>query len=281
MLIRQVALVPESKDIDVKMNELMLVSAAIQKQVTRDFSPLWGVSATVDAFATLESVPLGYWRVVLVKSIPNAPDAAGVHQDKDGQPFALVDIGPSWSLTASHECLEMLADPFGNRLMAGPSPIADQGRVEFLVEVCDPSEGGQFAYTVNNVPVSDFYTLHYFDPQAASGVRYSFSGSIKEPRQVLPDGYLSWHDPVSDHWFQETFFDGVREFPDLGVMARKTQNLRSEIDARTPQSRRLSHLSPDTAIMAMTAQTKSGVDRSSAAKAQSLQRQIADLRKKK
>ena len=37
-----------------------------------------------------------------------------------------------WSLTASHECLEMLADPFGNRLIAGDSPKPDQGRVQIL-----------------------------------------------------------------------------------------------------------------------------------------------------
>jgi hypothetical protein len=277
MLIRQVALAPESKDIGIGMEELMRVSAALQKQVTRDFAPIWEISATVDAFASLEDIPLGYWRIVLVKNIPDAPDAAGVHEDQDGQPFALVDIGPDWSLTASHECLEMLADPFGNRLIAGPSPMEGQGRVEFLVEVCDPSESAQFAYTVNNILVSDFYTPHYFDPEAAPSVRYSFSGNIKEPRQVLPDGYLSWHEPVSDHWFQETFFKGKRKFRDLNALARNGQSLRSLIDAKTPESRRLPRSKAP--IMALAATTRAQAADSSAAKALSLRRQIADLRK--
>jgi hypothetical protein len=280
MFVRQVALTTESEDIGVDLDELMRVSAALQKQVARDFAPLWEVSATVDAFAKLEDVPLGYWRIVLVQSIPDAPGAAGIHLDKDGQPFALVDVGPSWSLTASHECLEMLGDPFGNRLIAGPSPNKKQGRVEFLVEVCDPSEAEDFAYTVNNTLVSDFYTTNYFDPEAASGVRYSFTGAIKEPRQVLRGGYLSWHEPVSDHWFQETFFNGQRKFRDLGPLARNGQSLRSVIDAKTPRTQKLSQLSHEAPIMALTAAARTGADESSVAKAKSLRSQITALRER-
>ena len=55
MLVRQVALVPEGVDID--LAEIARVAAALQKQVTRDFSPLWQVNATVDGFASLEDVP--------------------------------------------------------------------------------------------------------------------------------------------------------------------------------------------------------------------------------
>src|SRR5262249_52021088 len=136
--------------------------------------------------------------------------------------------------TASHEALEMLADPFGNRLVAGDSPKADQGRVEFLVEVCDPSEAAQFGYTVNGLTLSDFYTPSYFDPVATPGVRYSYTGAIKEPRSVLRGGYLSWHDLVSDEWWQERFFDGAEpEFVNLGKLTQKGQSLRAQIDRLT------------------------------------------------
>jgi len=64
--------------------------------------------------------------------VADVKGAAGVHLDRNGQPFALVEYGQGWwSLTASHETLEMLADPWGNRLIAGNSPKPDQGRVEF------------------------------------------------------------------------------------------------------------------------------------------------------
>ena len=136
MLVRQVALTTETEA--VSFSDLTRVSAALQKQTTRDLAPIWEVHATVDAFDRLEEVPTGYWPIIVTDE--DLGTAAGVHEDKDGQPFALVKFDNGWPLTASHECMEMLVDPFGNRLSAGQSPKNDQGRVEFLVEVCDPAK---------------------------------------------------------------------------------------------------------------------------------------------
>ena len=144
----------------------------------------------------LEDVPTGYW-TLLIKDDIQTSGAAGIHEDNNGQPFALITASADineWSITASHEALEMLVDPFGNRLVAGDSPKPDQGRVSFLVEVSDPSEAPDFAYSSNGVRVSDFYTPNYFDPVRAAGVRYSDTGAITSPRQVLKGGYLSWQD---------------------------------------------------------------------------------------
>jgi hypothetical protein len=269
MLVRHVALLPEG--VDIPVSEITRVAAALQKQVSRDFAPLWGVNATVDGFAKLEDVPLGYWPVMIVKDVPNA---LGYHLDKNGQPYALVDAGPSWSLTASHETL---ADPFGNRVTPGPSLEPGQGRVEYLVEICDPSEASAFAYTVNEVLVSDFYTPHFFDPVTQAGVQYSFGSHITQPRQVLPGGYITWHDPVSDHWFQQLYFGDQPTFKDLGIISRNGGSLREMIDALTPETKRLSHLPPKTPQLknAITAAASAGD--ASAARADSLRKQIAAL----
>src|SRR5262245_1648996 len=139
-LLKHLALTSESSK--VSLQELVVVAAALQKQVARDFGPIWEIDATVDAFPRLEDVPVDYWKVLIMDDI-DQDGAAGVHLDDQGQPFALVtadDDQDIWSLTASHECLEMLADPFGNRLIAGDSPMEGQGRVQILVEVSDPSE---------------------------------------------------------------------------------------------------------------------------------------------
>jgi len=155
----------------------------------RDLAPIWQISATVQAFEKLEDIPLDYWPMIVRDDIGFA--AAGIHLDQDGQPFALITSSNDndvWSLTVSHETLEMLVDPLGDRLVAGDSPKPDQGRVLFLVEVSDPSEAADFAYSVNGVLVSDFYTPSFFDPIAAVGVRYSFTDAITEPRQVLRGG---------------------------------------------------------------------------------------------
>jgi hypothetical protein len=217
-LIRQVALVSVT-DL-VPAATVMQISAALQKQATRDLAPIWEVSATVDAFQTLGQVPVGTWPIIIGGKVP--PGAGGFHTDDNGQPLALVRASSDINVlcqTCSHELLEMLVDPFGSRFVAGDSPMPDQGRVNFLVEVCDPSEADQFGYTVNNLLVSDFYTSHYFDPVQSAGVRYSFTGAITEPRQVLQGGYLSWQDPISKRFFQERRIDTVEpEFRDLGLL---------------------------------------------------------------
>ncbi len=240
----QIALVSETPH--VSLAELTIVANALQKQVTRDFSLLWTVTATVGAFQTVEDAPVGSWHVVIRDDIVS--DAAGIHQlDASHQPFALVRWAAQWSLTASHEILEMLADPFGNRLMPGDSPKPDQGRVLFLVEVCDPCQSAAVAYTVNGVLVSDFCTPDYFAPSGTSGARYSFSGAVTEPRQVLPDGYLTWLYPATGHLWQLLMEDGNRRLTDVGPQPpanaclrvtsdRATAKLRSAAYARAPRS---------------------------------------------
>ena len=280
MLNRNLALVADTEQIT--PSELTKVAAALQKQATRDFGVAWNVQASVSAFAQLEDVPTDYWPVIVRDDI-NTPGAAGVHEDKNGQPFALVQYDPDWSLTSSHETLEMLGDPFGNRLVAGMSPKPGQGRVNFLVEVCDPSEDRQFAYTVNGVTVSDFYTQHYFDPVTASSVRYSYSGAITAPRTVLKGGYLSWVVPQTNEWFQMTWFTGNKPtFRSLGVLAGKIKgSLRATIDRLTPtplETKKLSVRSPQ--LMAARA-VFDEVGESSAGRAKFLRRQIELIKKAK
>jgi len=272
MLPQQIALVSETRS--VAANEVMRVAAALQKQAARDLAPLWGVSANISGFASLDEVPLGYWPIIVME---NVQGAAGYHEDEDGQPFAVVEAGDSWSLTASHENCEMLVDPFGRRLVAGCSPKPDQSRVQFLVEVCDPSEDETYGYTVNGVLVSDFYTPSFFDPNSSSGVRYSFTGAIEKPRQVLKNGYLSWRVPSTKHWWQLTWFDAEPEFKDLGVFTEK-ESLRAQLDKRRPEMLRLSSLPAANPVLSA-AHVKLGKARvESNAWAQSLKRQIATLR---
>ncbi|MGI8639881.1 MAG: hypothetical protein ACR2MG_07990 [Pyrinomonadaceae bacterium] len=228
--LKHIAIVSETTK--VSFSDVALASAALQKQVLRDFTPIWNESATVDAFPKLEDVPLGSWAVIIRDDI-GFPGAAGIHLDNEGQPFALVQFGTTWQLTTSHEILEMLADPFGNRLASGDSIKPGQGKVQYLVEVCDPSEDFQFGYRVNGIRLSDFYTTNFFDPMKKSNTQYSFTEAIKEPRQVLKGGYLSWFDPISNHWWQARFFGSKITFVDLGVITAANGDFRSAIELQT------------------------------------------------
>ena len=276
-----VALVSEMDASDLSFSELTTVSAAISKQVARDFSPIWEVNATVDAFPSLNDVPPGYWPVTIQADIGD-PTAAGFHTDKNGNPFALVLFSPSWSLTASHEALEMLADPFGNRVVSSRSPADDKTRVEILVEVCDPSEDAQFSYTIDGVAVSDFYTPNYLDPVTAPGVRYGFTSALTQARQVLKGGYISFHDLTTDHWMQVTFLKAKPETVDLGVLSTAGgQSIRAQIDrvTRVPTLEKGLTKSDKTVTRART--LMKAVDAGSNAKAAMWRAQIREVSAKK
>lgn len=223
------ALVVESRRVPV--GEAKEVAAAVQRQLSRDFAPIWGQEATLDLFWALDDVPSGYWPIIVRDEFPGMA-IIGIHLDKRGQPFALVRLTPTWSLTVSHEALEMVTDPWGSRLTPGGSPMPGQGLVEILVEVCDPVGGVAQAYTVNGWLVSDFYTPHYFDPVASPAVRYSFTGRLSRPRDILPGGYLAWRDPASDEWWQWDWIGRPRpRFSRIGRLDDDGRPLRERVDA--------------------------------------------------
>jgi hypothetical protein len=269
------AIVSLTKEISTR--DLLLVTAAIQKQVTRDFSPIWGFPATIDAFEDLHSIPNDYHPVVIFKDpeelaamLTEAVGArpatrlidqferdsvAGIHLNAlTRQPFALVEADDAWTVVLSHEVLEMLADPWGNHLIAAAHPREPGQRVKYLIEICDPCLS--VWYPVNGIPMADFYTPRYFDPVRVDGVRYSYTGAIKKPRQILDHGYLTFLDPRDSLLYQ--LFDDDPEphvLADLETLARSTAPLRTLVDAnpRTPRVRADQLRPADSALFAETA----------------------------
>lgn len=233
MLTRQVALVSETPSVGVA--ELMRVAAALQIQATRDVAPIWHCSANVSAFAVLEDVPTGYWPIVVVEAPGHLE---GFNVDAQGTPYALVQFGPGWALRASHECTELLVDPYGHETRPGQSPKPDQGYVDFLVELCGPCAGRESAYEINGVSVSDFCTPDYF--LRDSSARYSYTGAVTRPGEVLRGGYLGWRNSLSNDWWQKRWFAGSGPaIFRLGRFAR-TRNrstVRGWIDASVPERR--------------------------------------------
>lgn len=240
------------------MSDLLKVAAAVQKQVTRDFTPLWGIPATVDAFQDLASVPSDYRPVVLFGDLGELPgrldsllgaqpapalikalsadEVAGIHLTGiTRQPFSLASVEGAWTVTVSHETLEMLADPYGNRLVAAAHPLDRSRRVCYLLEVCDPCLS--MYYTVNGVPVSDFYTPRYFDPVRIASVRYSFTGALEYPLEILEAGYLSWIDPLDHSLYQLRAGEEPILLSGPAELERSMDALRTVVDTnpRTPR----------------------------------------------
>jgi hypothetical protein len=122
------------------------VAAALNVQVTRDLPQYRPVSATVTFLPDHRKIPQGVWPVLLVKTLP--PDEGGFGATTNHQPFAKVILTPDsdeWTVDASHETIEMLVDPGGNRLQTSTAiaivnkEIRDApGQFEYLLGVCDP-----------------------------------------------------------------------------------------------------------------------------------------------
>jgi hypothetical protein len=215
--------------------ELEPVAAALQKQVDRDFGPVWNVAARVIAVAPGEAPPDGAWAVTVKHHV--AGEESGFHHDNDGLPFATIEYEAGWSLGASHELLEMLVDPLGERLLPGRAPT-DSAEVHFLVEVCDPCQESTHAYAIDGVSVSDFLTPAYYDAGSPPDAACSFTGSVKTPFEVLEGGYITWQVPGTGylwqgHWPLGGGAPDLRRLGPLPDLSAQNKSLRVWVDAET------------------------------------------------
>jgi hypothetical protein len=213
MSVIQIGLVDKTEKISPTL--MQSAAAALNLQVTRDLPQFWNVPATVIYLQSASQIPAGVWPVFLVKKLP--PGQGGSHMDRHNQPYAKVIANPGseeWTIDASHEVLEMLVDPYGNRLQNSTSIEIVNGNIQdgasqfgYLVEACDPCEADQYAYSIQGIALSDFITPRFYDPVATPGTRYSFTGAIKAPRQILPGGYISWVNHATNEMQQLLYVD--------------------------------------------------------------------------
>lgn len=187
---------------------------ALQSQATRDFAKVWGIDARLNFVPTTSTTGWqGKWNLVLLDTSDEA-NALGYHDvTPEGLPlgkvFAKTDqqYGALVSVTASHELLEMLLDPFISLC------AEDTRRRAFAAyEACDAVEADELAYDIDGVKVSDFVTPAYFDPTAAGrkGAVFSYKRNVHGPFALAPGGYESLYVP-GHGWTQITArADGTR-----------------------------------------------------------------------
>lgn len=186
----RVAIINEStvlKDTDVQA-----VVLALQKQITEDFTPAWDIEARVNFYPS-RVVPQFDWQLVLLDDSDQA-DALGYHElTPEGQPlgkvFAKSDIlaGMAWTVTLSHEVLEMLADPFCAECVQNDLP---NGSIAFFAkEICDAVEADRLGYDVDGITLSDFVLPQWFAPGAAGEL--DFCAKTSQAFEIAQGGYIS------------------------------------------------------------------------------------------
>lgn len=237
---QQVGLVDTTGEIDAKL--IGRVAAALNLQIARDVAQFWTVQANVQYLPDPGAIPVGVWPIKLIKTLPRK-QGGGFHLDEHEQPYAEVVVtagNNGWSLEASHETIEMLIDPSGNKMHSSNAiQIDDQstkdcrGRFNYLVEASDPCEASNYAYKIDGVMVSDFITPRFYDDMPAARARYSFTGAVTRPREVLPGGYITFLNDETDTWQQILYLDPVPKLRTLKRAADDKRSLREWVDSET------------------------------------------------
>ncbi|HJT70117.1 MAG TPA: hypothetical protein VJ731_07960 [Terriglobales bacterium] len=183
------------------------VVPALQKQVSNDFRAYWDLDCTLNFLPKGQPIVNGWWQIVVLDN-PDQAGALGYHElTSQGSPlgkiFAKLDIdsGSSWTVTLSHELLEMLADPWINWCAVG-----NDSKI-YALEVCDAVEADNLGYLIDGVLVSDFVTPAWFEPTCAD--RLDFKQHLSKELQLADGGYISVFNP-SEGWTQITAQGGSR-----------------------------------------------------------------------
>ena len=200
--------------------EVQRAIRAINRQVEQDFEPYWSLGATLRLEGKAGAKPkpqapsdMRGEAVLYLWDNVNVANALGYHdRNNRGIPFGFVftelskSLGESWTVTLSHEALEVVGDPEVNLLVAGPHPANPKQDVFHWYEMCDAVQAE--TYEIDGIGLSNFVLPLYFTGSEELGGRNDFLGRIHDGKTlrsfgVNPGGYVGFFNPqTADH---ETF----------------------------------------------------------------------------
>ena len=191
--------------------EVAKAVAAMQIQVDRDFAPIWELDATLVFVGGNLPLPANAWTIYLLDH-SDQQGALGYHDlGTNSLPTAKVfaaddkQYNLSWTVTLSHELLEMLLDPYITNTVFVQQ--TDTTGVLFAYEVCDAVEDDIFAYKINDVLVSDFVYPSWFEAfRAQNSTQFSYGNHVHSPFEIAQGGYIGYFEVSSSAsgWQQAT-----------------------------------------------------------------------------
>jgi hypothetical protein len=185
----------------------------VNRQIEEDFEPYWSLGAKLRLEGRGDLKPeiedpsdMRGDAIIYMWDDENVENALGYHdQNHRGIPFGFVftrlseSLGESWTVTLSHEALELIADPEVNLLVAGPHPT-ESIDVFHWYEMCDAVQAE--TYKIDEIDVSNFVLPLYFTGSEELGGRNDFlrrhyDGKTLESFKVNPGGYIGFFNPVT------------------------------------------------------------------------------------
>lgn len=192
--------------------ELQGVVRAINRQITEDFEPYWSFGAKLRLEGKVGKKPdteslqdLRGDAIIYLWDKTDVADALGYHDtNASGIPYGFVftelskKLGESWSVTLSHEVLELLADAQANLLVQGPHPEKPSLEVFHWFEMCDAVQSQ--TYKIDGIEVANFVLPLYFTKNEQEGGRNDFLGRLVKGKGlasfgVAAGGYIGFFNP--------------------------------------------------------------------------------------
>jgi hypothetical protein len=201
----RVAVVNRSKV--VSDDEVKALAVTLQSQVHNDLAPAWGVDAEVTFVPKSGSPATDSWTVEVLDD-SDAIGALAYHDlNSEGLPRAKVFAGSAkksgalWSVSASHEILELLINPRANLVaISGGEESPTKTPRFYAYEVCDPVNDEDYAYSINGVFVSDFVYPAWFNDSSKPGTQFDHKKHVTKPFEVLERGHATYFE--HDVWKQ-------------------------------------------------------------------------------
>ena len=217
-----IALVSLTREVPTRL--VLQAAAAVQKQITRDFTPFWGLPATVDAFEDLASVPSDYHPVVVFGDPDELTDELSPLVGEQLAADLIDDVRAAAAVRAASQRVHAPAVRARRGLRRverhaeSRGPRADRRSVR---QPADRRTASARARAAREVPARGVRSLPggLVPGQRRAGLRllraratsirsrpgqgrYSFTGEIEGPLQILDGGYLSWIDPADSGLYQ-------------------------------------------------------------------------------
>jgi hypothetical protein len=192
----KIAVINKTEKKPIPARDLAKVVAALQKQVERDFAPVWRIEAHLSLLREGEALPHDAWWLALLDTSDRADDLGYHDLTGTGLPLGKAFVATAedddmpWSVVLSHELLEMLIDPYINL-----SAFVRDSRSGLLYgyEVCDPVRSD--SYRIDGVEVSNFvYPDWFLPPQMRPDAQLDHLEKIKKPLQIRPGGYAIFNE---------------------------------------------------------------------------------------
>ena len=181
---------------------------SVNRQISEDFMPLWGTGRELFLQAAnfnpahpdqLSEEPVRADGVLYLVQEATLPGALGYHDMNAAEiPVGFVFMeSDDWTITLSHEALELIVDPTVNIFVPGPHPVENRW-VWHSYEVCDAVE--RTAYEIDGIRVSNFVTPAYFREGDAPGTRNDFLGVGVTSFGVTEDSHLGVANADTYEW---------------------------------------------------------------------------------